>query len=66
MQKKINQNESLLRRDEVVAKLQSQLDEFMQEAFDLKAINVDLVNKNKMLKEKNQVLTEELRFLNIA
>jgi hypothetical protein len=38
----------------------------MKEAFDLKAINASLSDKNKMLKEKNQVLVEELRFLQLA
>jgi len=50
----------------VVAKLQAQLDGMIKEAFDLKAINKDLVNKNKALREKNQVLVEELRFLQLA
>jgi hypothetical protein len=38
----------------------------MKEAFDLKAINANLSDKNKLLKEKNQVLVEELRFLQLA
>jgi hypothetical protein len=35
----------------------------MKEAFELKSINAGLIDKNKILKEKNQVLVEELRFL---
>ena len=36
LRKKINENDLSLRRDELVARIQSQLNEFMQEAFYLK------------------------------